>query len=121
MPDLWKRYHQLALLSSGFLQISDNASGTGAADYAVIYDNDVPSLYNWLDHYDSAHDLFTAFMSWLYETAKTAFASITILHQSLLHWDTAYLRIAKRGRPGRVWDRYDDICFEWILLGEYAS
>src|SRR6266849_10199126 len=60
-------------------------------------------------------------MGWLYEAAETAFTMITVLHESLLHRDTANFRIPKCGRSCRIRDRYDNVRFEWILLGEYTS
>ena len=90
----WEGYYHVDFLGARFSEGVDDVPAAGTPDDAVVNYDDISSLDDRLydDHFPDY--FFSALVSGFDEAAKAAFASVPVLHQSLFHGYSAFLRVA---------------------------
>src|SRR5207247_10108110 len=116
-----ERYDALYFLSASVAYCSDYVLAARPSDNAVVDNYDPLALYDGFYCDDFLDNFFSALICGLNEASKVSLLSVPILHQALFHRDATLLRVAERGRPGRVWDRDDNVCVERTLASEASA
>src|SRR5207249_8644289 len=99
----------------------DYVLATRPSDNAVVDNYDPLAFNDGLYRDDFPDYFFSALIGGLNEASKVSLLPVPVFHQALFHRDATLLRIAERGRPGRVWDRDDNVCLERILASEDSA
>src|SRR5207247_11252798 len=116
-----ERYDALYFLSASVAYCSDYVLAARPSDNAVVDNYDPLALYVGFYCDDFLDNFCAALICGLNEASKFPLLSVPSLHQALFHRDATLLRVAERGRPGRVWDRDDNVCVERILASEDSA